>query len=129
MLFNGVKNTLIKLRNLNIRNYLVTNKPRLPTEKILDILKIINYFVHVVCPDSITPCFPSKSDEVACLIDKHGLDHETILSVGDTNEDKVAAINCRIRFAAASYGYGNFGEDSAFIDFGMNKMADLFEIV
>jgi phosphoglycolate phosphatase len=129
VLFDGVKDTLIKLENLNIRNYLVTSKPKLPALKILDLLKIRNHFVDVVCPDSVTPAFPSKSDAMACLIAKHGLYHEKILSVGDTNEDKVAAITCGIRFAEASYGYGHFEEDSALIDFRMNTIPDLLEIV
>jgi phosphoglycolate phosphatase len=129
LLFDGVKDTLIKLENLNIRNYLVTSKPKLPTEKILDLLKIRNHFADVVCPDSIIPSLPSKSDAMIYLIAKHGLDHEKILSVGDTNEDKVAAITCGIRFAAAPYGYGHFEEDSAFIDFRMNTMPDLLKIV
>jgi len=129
VLFDGVKKTLTELGNLNIRNYLVTSKPKLPTLKILDLLKIRNRFVDVVCSDSIIPSFPSKSDALACLIAKHGLDHEKILSVGDTNEDKVAAITCGIRFAAASYGYGYFEEDSVYIDFRMNTMPDLLGIV
>ena len=129
MLFDGVKDTLLKLANLNIRNYLVTSKPKLPTVKILDLLKIRNHFLDVVCSDSVTPSFPSKSDAMACLIAKHGLDHEKTLSVGDTNEDKVATITCGIRFVAASYGYGHFEEDSAFIDFRMNTIPDLLEII
>lgn len=129
VLFDGVKDTFIKLENLKIRNYLVTSKPNLPTEKILDLLKIRNHFVDVVCPDSIIPSFPSKSDAMVCLIAKHGLDHERTLSVGDTNEDKVAAKTCGIRFVAASYGYGHFEEDSASVDFKMNTIPDLLEIV
>lgn len=129
ILFDGVKDTLIKLENLKIRNYLVTSKPKLQTEKILDLLKIKNHFVDVVCPDSITPAFPSKFDAISYLIAKHGLDNEKTLSVGDTNEDKVAAITCGIRFAAASHGYGYFEENSAIIDFRMNTMPDLLEIV
>lgn len=125
----GVKDTLIKLENLNIRNYLVTSKPKLPAEKILDLLNIRDHFADVVCPDSATPAFPSKSIAMACLIAKHGLDCEKILSVGDTNEDKAAAITCGIRFAAACYGYGHFEEDSASIDFKMNTIPDLLEIV
>jgi len=129
VLFDGLKDTLIKLKNLNISNYVVTSKPKLPSEKILDLLKIRNHFADFVCPDSVTPAFPSKSAAMACLIAKHSLDHEKILSVGDTNEDKVAAITCGIRFAAASYGYGHFEEDSASIDFRMKTIPDLLEIV
>lgn len=128
VLFDGVKDTLIKLENLNIRNYLVTSKPKLPTLKILELLKIRNHFADAVCPDSVIHSFPSKSDAISYLIAKHGLDNEKILSVGDTNEDKVAAMTCGIRFAAVSYGYGHFEEDSAFIDFRMKTMRDLVEI-
>jgi phosphoglycolate phosphatase len=129
VLFDGVKDTLIKLENLNIRNYLVTSKPKLPTEKILDLLKIRNHFVDVVCPDSVPPAFTSKSDAISYLIGKHGLDNEKTLSIGDTNEDQVAALNCGIRFAAASYGYGNYELDSAFIGLKLNSIGDLLEIV
>jgi phosphoglycolate phosphatase len=129
VLFDGVKNTLVKLENINIRSYLVTRKPKLPTENILDLLKIGDHFADVVCPDSVTPAFPSKSDAMAFLIDKHGLDHEKILTVGDTNEDETAAKNCGIRFAAASYGYGHFEEDSSLIEFRMNTIIDLLEII
>lgn len=104
VLLNGVKSTLIKLENLNIRNYLVASKPKLPTEKILDLLKIRNCFVDVVCSDSATPYFSSKSDAIVCRIAKHAPAHEKILPIVDTNEEKVASITCGIRFAAASYG-------------------------
>jgi phosphoglycolate phosphatase len=129
VLFDGVKDTLIKLEYLKIRSYLVTSKPKLPTEKILDLLNIRNHFVDIVCPDSVLPAFTSKSNAMASLITKHGLDSEKILSIGDTNEDNLAAKNCGIWFAAAIYGYGHFEEDSAFIDFRINTILDLLEIV
>jgi phosphoglycolate phosphatase len=129
VLFDGVQDTLIKLENLKIRNYLVTSKPKLPTEKILDLLKIRNHFVDMVCPDSVIPAFLSKSDATSWLIAKHGLNYEKILSVGDTNGDKIAAINCGIRFAAASYGYGDYENDSAVIEFRMSTMPELLDII
>ncbi|MCK9362294.1 MAG: HAD family hydrolase [Syntrophales bacterium] len=129
VLFDGIKDTLIKLENLNICNYLVTSKPKLPTENILDLLNIREYFVDVVSPDSATPAFPSKSDAMAHLIARHTLDLEKTLYVGDSQEDKAASKTCGIRFAAVSYGYGHFEEDSTFIDFKMSTISDLLKIV
>jgi phosphoglycolate phosphatase len=129
VLFDGVKETLTKLQDFKISKYVVTSKPKLPAEKILDLLNIRSLFVDVLCPDSATPAFPLKSAAIACLITKHGLDHEKILSIGDTNEDEVAAKTCGVRFAAASYGYGIIQEEMALKNFRINKISDLLEIV
>ena len=129
VLFDGVQETLTELGTLGIRSYLATSKPQLPTLKILDLLKIRNHFVDVVCPDSRIPSFGSKSEAMAGIIAKYGPDQGKTLSVGDTNNDKAAAINCGIRFAAAAYGYGDWEEDAAGIDFRMNSLPDLIAIV
>lgn len=129
LLFDDVQATLIELENLNIQNYLVTNKNKLPTEKILDLLNIRNCFAEIVCPDSVTPAFQSKSDAMAYLINKNDLDHEKVLSVGDTSFDQAAATTCGIPFAAAYYGYGHYEKNSVFTNFRINKMSDIIKIV
>lgn len=129
VLYDGVKAALIELENLNVRNYLVTSKPNFPTEKILDLLDIRNCFMDVVCPDSVTPDFLSKSDEMAYLIARNALDHEKVLCVGDSNSDQAAATACGIRFAAASYGYGHFKVGSVFSNSCINTLPDIIKII
>jgi phosphoglycolate phosphatase len=129
LLFNGVKTALIELENLNILNYLVTSKPKLPTEKILDFLNVRHCFTEIICPDSMTPNFQSKSDAITYLIAKHGLNHEKVLSVGDTILDQEVATTCGIKFAAADYGYGHFENDSVCINFRISKMPDIVKII
>lgn len=104
--YQGVLETLFQLDKLNIKIFVVTNKPITPTKRILERLQLLNYIKDVFSPDSKSPAFKSKTEAVAYAIAKYQLDiHKTIL-VGDSKDDAQAATLSGIKFFAVSYGYG-----------------------
>jgi phosphoglycolate phosphatase len=129
VLFDGVIDTLTQLKNAKINCYIVTSKPKSPTWNILNQLNILDYFKGIISPDLVAPSFASKAEEIFHLIDKFDLKKSNMLMVGDTQKDAEAANICGIKFVAVSYGYGHFEEDSEFMDFRMNTISDLLEIV
>ncbi len=106
VLYPGVSETLRELGRMGIQSYIVTNKPKLPTTRILEALGLADMFVEVLSPDSVLPRFETKSAAAAHLVSSHGLDPETTMLVGDSVDDALAAQACDLAFVAARYGYG-----------------------
>jgi len=98
--------TLGGLSSLGVRNFVVTNKPKAPTEKILARLRLDGFCSGVVCRDSVSPPLASKSDVVRHTMQKFALLGSETLVVGDSVDDARAAQACGMRFVAMSQGYG-----------------------
>jgi len=104
--FPGAPETLGALRTAGCRLFVVTNKPRLPTERILRHLKLWDRFEAVVTPASREPFYESKSAAAADLQRQRGFAAEEALMVGDSEDDAQAAQFCGFWFAAITFGYG-----------------------
>lgn len=104
--YQGVPETLNKLRLDGIECYIVTNKPTAPTNIILEEKNLRQYFNKVVCRDSVEPHFSSKSDAVRFLVSEFPHSPGRMLFVGDSRDDAIAAQENGLYFAAADYGYG-----------------------
>jgi phosphoglycolate phosphatase len=108
ILFPKVKRTLESLFMNGIRLFIVTNKPSLPTGKIISRLNLDKYFQEIVCPDSCNPRLKSKSEGIRYLLDKYHLHPEQTIYIGDTVEDQFSAKACGVSFIGLQYGYGVF---------------------
>ena len=104
--FDGVIQTLQSLRQCGLRLFIVTNKPRTPTEKIIAYLGWQDFFDGILSRDSRTPVYASKADILRDLLDAYGLAAHSALMLGDTVEDEEAAVANNLRFVHVSYGYG-----------------------
>lgn len=105
-LYDGVLDTLRHLEASGVVCCIVTNKPKLPTERMLSHLGIGGYFRHVVCPDSAQPRHPDKSAAIRALVGSVPLNADETVLVGDSTDDALAARECGVSFIAATYGYG-----------------------
>ena len=99
--------TLTDLTLMGIRTFVVTNKPQAPTSRILARLELDRFFSGVVCPDSATPPFRSKTDVVQHTLRAFALTGGETVLVGDSLDDARAAHACGMRFVAMSQGYGD----------------------
>jgi phosphoglycolate phosphatase len=106
LLYEGVYSTLDRLHQLQVKQWIVTNKPILPTQQIIDRLNLQEFFTDVFSPDCRLPSFTSKADMVAALIANYGLNPRSTWLVGDSHDDALAASLAGIPFIAATYGYG-----------------------
>ena len=105
--FEGVLEGLTRLREAGLRLFMLTNKPRIPTEKILEHLGINATVEAVLTRDTRMPKYTGKTEMLADLIRIHGLDAAASAMVGDTHEDYEAARGNGIRFIYVTYGYGS----------------------
>ena len=104
--FPSVADTLGVLRDRGCELFIVTNKPLLPTSKILAHLGWSGLFTEVVTRDIRTPAYSTKAEMVSCVLNRNRLDPVCTILIGDTHEDQVAAQANGIGFLHVSYGYG-----------------------
>ncbi len=104
--FAGVVEGLMRLRRTGLRLFVVTNKPRIPTQKMLEHLGIRVAFEAVLTRDTRIPKYANKTEMLAELMRNYGLEAEITAMVGDTSEDQEAARDNGVRFVHVTYGYG-----------------------
>jgi phosphoglycolate phosphatase len=121
LLFEGVDETLRHLHRTARRLFVVTNKPRIPTLKILQHFKLEPLFADIVTRDSTNPPFPNKAAMLRHLILHHQFNPAAATMVGDTAEDEEAAVANEIPFLFMTYGYGVAGPNSRRLE----RFADL----
>jgi phosphoglycolate phosphatase len=98
---------LSRLRATDHSLVLVTNKRRVPTLKILDLLDVAHEFDAVYTVDSFPPERLSKSQLIArALKELPGAASANAVMVGDTPEDQSASVANSVAFIAVTYGYG-----------------------
>ena len=105
--YPGVPELLEYLQESGMGCSVLTNKPALPTGRILEHLQLRPYFSHVISPDSVSPGFPNKAEAAVHLLNLIRNDPTTTWIIGDSIDDAAAAAASGSRFAAAAYGYGN----------------------
>lgn len=111
-------------------SFILTNKPMVPTIKILRRLKIDRQIREAVTPDSPKFPFTSKADGLSALIKRHNLARTATLVVGDLRDDANAAKGCGVAFAAATYGYGRWDQNSDGKNYLLiNSPGDLIPVV
>lgn len=104
--FPDAESVLRALHSRGKRMFVVSNKPRHISLRILVRQDILDLFEDVVTADSRVPAFARKSEIIEFLIDGHRLRRADCLMVGDTIEDAKAAAESRIGFAYMTHGYG-----------------------
>ena len=104
--FPDVLPVLRSLHAGGARLFLVTNKPRIPSRKILEHLLLDPLFDAVLTRDSRTPGYSNKAEMVREIVQSHSLTPESTAMVGDTREDEEAAEANNLSYIHAAYGYG-----------------------
>ena len=102
----GVPDMLWRLMTGGMELWIATNKPALPTGRILRALNLSGFFREAACRDSRKPPFASKAEVLRDLVARHRLDRATCLMVGDTAEDWYAAEAAGISCAIVGPGNG-----------------------
>jgi phosphoglycolate phosphatase len=113
--FPDVIPVLQSLHAEGVRLFIVTNKPRIPSRKILEHLKLDSMFAAVLTRDSRTPGYSSKAEMVREIVQSHSLTPEASALVGDTVEDEEAARASHLAYIHATYGYGTMNQAHASI--------------
>lgn len=106
IVYPGVEKTLKELLKRGHDLYIFTNKPKLPTTCILKYLELSDYFSGVTSSDSCQPAFTSKASMLNHLMATCALLYDNTACIGDSEDDFLAAQECKVQFIGIEYGYG-----------------------
>jgi phosphoglycolate phosphatase len=112
-LYAGAAELLRELRAGGWRLFVVSNKPRPISLRILEAGGMLGLFEEIVTLDSRKPAYSGKREMMHSLMERHGLDAQECLMVGDTMEDAEAASETGMPFCLMTHGYGDVPEGSA----------------
>jgi phosphoglycolate phosphatase len=128
--FSDAEAVLRALRSRGHRMFVVSNKPRHISLRILQQLGILNLFEEIVTADSRNPAFDGKPEMIEFLADAVQVPRADCLMVGDTIEDAKAAAQGGISFAFMTHGYGQDLESAAVpIAFKLDGFSQLLLLV
>jgi phosphoglycolate phosphatase len=96
---------VVRVAREHARVVVLTNKPKHPSERILEGLGMRALFDEVVGGDGPLPRKPDPASLLA-LIDGAGADTSTALMVGDSPVDYRTAANAGVRCCLVSFGFG-----------------------
>ena len=103
-LYNGI-GTLLESLSETCKNIIITNKPPIPSKRILKKLNIEHLFDDVLTPYSFN-VKKNKSEVFREALRKHNLQPENCLSIGDMKSDYNASSDNEIEFIAVLWGSG-----------------------
>ncbi|MDD5285987.1 MAG: HAD hydrolase-like protein [Desulfuromonadaceae bacterium] len=106
--YEGVEELLAHLADRKIPMAIATNKRKIPTLKILELLNWNQYFQAVGTLDGKLPPYPNKSALIGALLREMGVEASTSVYIGDKWEDGEAAVANNMPFIAAGWGYGKW---------------------
>jgi phosphoglycolate phosphatase len=95
------------------RLFVVSNKPRHISVRILEAEGTLALFDEVVTRDSREPAYAGKLEMLVPLLRKWEIEPQDALMVGDTIEDAEAAACAGMRFCLMNHGYGNVPLDAS----------------
>ena len=112
--FPDAGRALESMRYEGRRLFVVSNKPRHISVKILSAEGILDLFETVLTRDSRSPVYSGKEEMITELLTKRSISSKDCLFVGDTAEDAEAAAACGVKFALMTHGSGSMADiDSA----------------
>ena len=104
--FPGVEQLLSALQDDGVRLHVLTNKPSRVTRAIADHLGILPLFDSFYSLDSVEPMAPSKSALLAQVLGNRVTPRDDrCFVVGDSHDDRRAAMDNSVRFIGAGWGY------------------------
>jgi phosphoglycolate phosphatase len=95
----------VRYAHQHARLAVLTNKPKRPSEQILEALGLRSFFDDVVGGDGPLPRKPDPAGLIA-LIDLTGATPATTMMVGDSTIDHQTAQRASVRCCLTAYGYG-----------------------
>ncbi len=133
-LYDGVYEFLQELKEKNKKIFILTNKPSIPTNRILKQIGIESYFEEIITIDTFSN-MTNKEKILEMLINKDYFSPKDSVFIGDTVSDMIAARNNNILAIAALWGYeqdknyllsvSDFGLEHL-VSYNLSEMIDKF---
>lgn len=126
--YDGIEETLAKLKKKGYKLYVATSKPTEYTVRILDKFGISQYFEYV-SGSSLAGNDGSKAAIIKRAVEQSGAAASEILMVGDRKFDIEGAKKNGVAAVGVLYGYGSRGElEEAGADYIAESAEDLLRI-
>lgn len=131
VLMLGANQVLSVLRRKKCKIFVLTNKPKLATNKILTKLKIGRYVKFAISPDTISSKKRmGKREMLAYLLSRYRLKASQTLLVGDGESDIIAAKSLHVSCAAVISGYTKKQElTKLHPEYQIKKIKDILKLV
>lgn len=105
--YQGAKEMLGAMTSQGRQLFVVSNKPRAVSIRILKREGLLPYFTCIYTRDSRVPPYLSKAEMLSTFLQDYGLLPSDCLMVGDTMEDVAASDVNQIDVALMEHGYGD----------------------
>ena len=105
-MYPGIESLINCLHKAGKRIYIVTNKRRVPTFRLLDKFGLRDKVVEVVTPDS-RPDGYTKTEMLQMLLDKHSVNPDKAVMTGDMTSDVMSGKAAGVHTIAVTWGYGS----------------------
>jgi len=133
VLFRSFKGLVELLKKLDVHDIpwgIVTNKPEIYTNSILEKLDLASYPKVVVCPDHVRFTKPNP-EPIILACNKLGIKPENTVYIGDHIRDIQAGANAGAITIAAAYGYIEKYDDISkwHANFIANQPEDLLKLI
>lgn len=126
-LYTGVVETLSALKKHSVFMGMITNKPELPTRKIIQFHSLKPFFSELICTNSSSRV-RTKAEIIASCLDKYKIVPSHFYYVGDSWQDFQASQANQVQFIYARYGYGEIkGFTSSDYD-EINSFSELIQV-
>lgn len=128
-LYEGVAEGIRSLHKKGIKLAVLSNKPGDMSRKLLDHLKISQYFFKISGGGDVKMLKPAPDGiyDIIKTAEFEGLNSENIYMVGDNYTDIEAAANSRIKSIFCNYGFGSYSGVRP--DYSIDDFASLESIV
>ena len=105
--YEGVPNTLKKLRDMEHKIGLCTNKPEKQARDLLKKVGLIDFFHHSFIGSDAVGFAKPNPKPLFDAINRLDVGPKDVFFVGDTNTDEQTAIAANVKFIFCKYGHGN----------------------
>jgi phosphoglycolate phosphatase len=107
--YPGIPELLSALHQNDFKLYVVTTKPRVFAERIIEHFQLRHWF-EAIYGTELNGRFDNKADLIEFILKTRQLRAEETVMVGDKREDIAAGKANRTRTIGVTYGYGSLGE-------------------
>ena len=111
-----------------VRLSICTNKPYLPSKKVLTQLGISNFFDAVIGGDSLNGIRKPDARPLLAALAPLKVDKELALVVGDSQNDILGAKNAGLKSVVVSFGYSNIPVARLGAEWIISDFSELIEI-
>jgi phosphoglycolate phosphatase len=104
--YPGIVELLSRLSNKSMKLYVVTIKPKIYADRIVEHFQLTRYFHHIYGTE-LDGSFDNKAEHIEIIMHQHNLSPLATAMVGDRKEDINAGKSNHITTIGVTYGFGS----------------------